>query len=159
MKIISFVLALLLSTSAFANSMSSLRSESKFEGITDRVVITSDYGGVLTEYIDKYNQWRQGGEQVEVSDICLSACTLMVGLLNRDQVCVEPTAIFGFHSATSGLGEFSLIGTHLLWALYPDAVKSLLISKGWDGGSNDPAKAEHPDLVYFPGSTFFEPCK
>lgn len=98
----------------------------------------------------------QSGGKVELDGFCISACTLILGILPREDVCVSEYSTFGFHSATDGYGDFHSEGTRIAWTLYPEAVKEKLRKAGWD--AEDPEKAEHPALIYFEGSDFYEYC-
>src|SRR6478736_1757234 len=64
-----------------------------------RTVVTSDFGGSVIEYIQKYNRWRQEGRKLKVDDDCMSACTFLVGRIDPANVCVSPVTHFAFHSA------------------------------------------------------------
>ena len=63
--------------------------------------ITSDRGGRLIDYVERFRRARASGEQVIIDGTCLSACTLVVGMLPRDQVCATPRAVLGFHAGSS----------------------------------------------------------
>jgi len=72
--------------------------------------ITSDQGGRLIDYVERFNRARASGERVIIDGTCLSACTLVVGMLPRDQLCATPRAVLGFHAgsnanATRGMME------------------------------------------------------
>lgn len=119
-----------------------------------QVVITGDYGGSIVTYIEKYNTIRQVQGRVILDDICISACTLVLGLVPLRDVCANPHAVFGFHSAwiNSFAGPvYSKDGTALVWALYPENVRARLKELGWDGG-------EHPDLVFVKATEFVPSC-
>lgn len=119
-----------------------------------RTVITSDFGGGIVEYIQNYNKIRQSGASVRIDDLCMSACTLITGLVPDDKVCASPYAIMAFHSAwmnTFAGPMYSPEGTKLLWNIYPEKVKAKLRERGWDGG-------EHPDFIYFPATDFYKAC-
>lgn len=120
-----------------------------------RVVISSDFGGSVIEYIQKYNKMRQDGSKVRIDDLCMSACTLATGLLADANVCVSRYAILAFHSAwvMSFAGPMhSPEGTALLWNIYPEQVKEKLREAGWNG--TDP----HPNFIYFKGTDFYPEC-
>ena len=61
--------------------------------------ITDDMGGLMTEYASRFSSMRQSGEKVVIDGSCYSACTMLLGMLSRDQVCVTPNAVLGFHAA------------------------------------------------------------
>lgn len=119
------------------------------------LVITFDPGGNLIEYIAKYAIVRQSGGSVVIDGACISACTLMTGILEDDQVCVTERASLAFHSASDGMGRYSEEGTQLLWHVYPPAVRKLLQERGWNGDT------EHPALIYIEGEalrSIYRPC-
>lgn len=116
-------------------------------------IITWDPGGKLSDFIAKYSDMRLSGDKVVIDGICMSACTLALGLLPPEQVCATPYAVLGFHSASDltedGDASFSPTGTGIMWALYPEPVKALLRSRGWDG------PLEHPILILVNGGDLF----
>lgn len=116
--------------------------------------ISNDWGGNVLEFIEKYTAWRQSGAKVRVEGFCVSACTLMTGLLEDKNICVSPFSVFAFHSAGFGpLYQYSEAGTKLIWTVYPERVKKLLADNGW----NHPS--EHPDLLYIRGTDLYKECK
>lgn len=110
--------------------------------------ITLDVGGELGAFINKFAKWRDDGVRVRIDGMCISACTMITGLIPEDRVCVTPRGRLAFHSASMGMGHSSE-GTRLLWHVYPEDVRALLRTKGWDG--DDKAANEHPDLIYVEG--------
>lgn len=116
--------------------------------------ITFDPGGSVVEFYEKYNMLRQTGAEVMVDGPCISACTLVFGLIDADKVCITSRALFGFHSASKG-DEFAQDITQMIWLQYPEYVRQFLLSKGWDGTT------AHPDLIWMDNQTalgFFKPC-
>src|ERR1700755_1032106 len=61
--------------------------------------ITDDMGGLMTEYASRFQTRRSSGEKVVIDGPCYSACTMLLGMLPREQVCVTPNAVLGFHAA------------------------------------------------------------
>jgi hypothetical protein len=61
--------------------------------------LNNDPGGLITAYRDRFVQARDNGERVVIDGMCLSACTLAVGILPPGRVCVTPQAVLGFQSA------------------------------------------------------------
>lgn len=130
---------------------------SKMYGHWEPVRISADFGGRLDQYIEKYADIRHSGKKVQVEDVCLSACTMVLGLVPAERICVNSNTIFGFHSAAimTMLGpQFSWEGTRLLWHIYPTKVRELLVKKGWDGDAN----VSHLDLLYVPGTDLYPLC-
>ena len=64
------------------------------------VRIVNDPGGEVSAYVSKYNEMRARGQHVVIDGPCLSACTLLTGIIPRDQVCVTRRAVLGFHAAS-----------------------------------------------------------
>jgi hypothetical protein len=98
--------------------------------------ITRDHGGSVDEYKAKYRHASAKGERVVIDGICNSACTLLLGLVPLNKVCVTPRASLGFHQAyydkrwTAGVRITSISGTAELMSVYPAAVKSWITRHG-----------------------------
>lgn len=65
------------------------------------LVIDNDDGGVVDTFIMWYDRVRDSGVPVRVRGLCSSACTIVTSL-PKSQVCIEPTASFGFHLFSVG---------------------------------------------------------
>ena len=91
-------------------------------------------GGRIGHYVETYSQVRQTGERVVIDGACLSACTLVLGIVPRDRICVTRRATLGFHAAwmpgPEGKPVPSAVGTQALWELYPQHVKRWINSRG-----------------------------
>src|ERR1700746_3633471 len=100
MRRLAFVLLMLSCTTAGADSR-----------------ITRDHGGLVDEYKAKYAKIRDRGERVIIDGICNSACTLVLGIVPLNRVCVTPRASLGVHQAyydkatTFGIKVTSYAGT------------------------------------------------
>lgn len=117
-------------------------------------IVTADTGGSIIHYIQAFNDIRREGAFVRIEDVCLSACTLILGLVPPENVCVTEHTLMGFHSARDGVGNFHMMGTRLAWHIYPEWVRAKLLENGWNGdGPNG-----HPDFLYFPGTDFYPLC-
>ena len=64
------------------------------------VRIVGDPGGEVTAYLQKYRQIRDSGQRVVIDGACLSACTLLTGIIPHDRICVTRRAMLGFHAAS-----------------------------------------------------------
>jgi hypothetical protein len=51
------------------------------------------------DFYEKFAGWRVNGDRVAIDGMCISACTMVVGLIDADKVCVTPYARLAFHSA------------------------------------------------------------
>jgi hypothetical protein len=97
------------------------------------VRITSDPGGQLGPYLEKLQSLRSSGRRVVIDGDCLSACTMVLGVIPRDHLCVTPRARFGFHAAwspTESGRQTSSEGTELLMSYYPQQVRNWIAHRG-----------------------------
>ena len=98
------------------------------------VRIRDDMGGLMTEYASRFANMRESGEKVVIDGPCYSACTMLLGMLSRDQVCVTPNAVLGFHAAwnfdDSGHKVTSASATQALIDIYPPRIRSWLAKRG-----------------------------
>ena len=98
--------------------------------------ITRDHGGLVDQYKYKYAMIRDRGERVIIDGICNSACTLVLGIVPLNRVCVTPRASLGFHMAyfdkatTFGVKVTSYAGTVDLMSYYPETVKEWISRHG-----------------------------
>jgi hypothetical protein len=56
--------------------------------------IVEDHGGQVGRYSQAFAKVRSTGERVIVDGDCLSACTMMLGLVPSKQICVTQRARF-----------------------------------------------------------------
>ena len=96
--------------------------------------ISDDVGGRIGAYVDQFAAVRNSGERVVIDGVCLSACTLVLGIVPRDRICVTPRATLGFHAAwmpgPEGRPIPSAVGTQALWELYQQHVKRWINARG-----------------------------
>ena len=52
------------------------------------VRIADDRGGRIGTYVDKYQGLRTSGETVIIDGLCASACTIVLGAVSHDRICV-----------------------------------------------------------------------
>ena len=107
---------LLLIALALAWAVSSARSE---------VVIRNDRGGDVLEYYAKYQALQSRGERVVIDGDCLSACTLLLGLVEKRHRCFTSKARLGFHAAWDEAGATTVqnpIGTAIFLSTYPPEI-------------------------------------
>jgi hypothetical protein len=96
--------------------------------------IAEDRGGQIGHYLQAFATLRSSGENVVIDGNCLSACTLVLGLIPKSRVCATPRARFGFHAAwmpdVEGRPVTSPMGTEALWNIYPSSVKRWISRNG-----------------------------
>lgn len=119
------------------------------------VIIKDDGGGDIYEYVAKYLSLQWSGERVVIDGECLSACTLALGLLSKEQRCFTANARLGFHAAYTESGKAQIgnpIGTDIFWLTYPAEIRRWIADHG---GLN--AK-----VIYLEGkelAAMYPPCK
>jgi len=104
------------------------------------VRITDDYGGVIGDYLARFKAVRDSGERVIFDGLCLSACTLVLGIVPQDHICVTSRARLGFHAAwrsatgslkaTGSLQVSADDGTQLLMGIYPEHIRNWIARRG-----------------------------
>ena len=96
--------------------------------------IAEDRGGQIGHYLQAFATLRSSGEKVMIDGNCLSACTLVLGLIPRSRICATPRARFGFHAAwmpdSDGTPVTSQLGTQALWNIYPKDVRRWINRNG-----------------------------
>jgi hypothetical protein len=98
------------------------------------MVISADRGGLISDYAARFISARDSGEQVVIDGACLSACTLVVGMVPRDKVCATPKAVLGFHSAWRPMGDGkrvnSTVATEAMLDVYPSELRKWIAQRG-----------------------------
>jgi hypothetical protein len=96
--------------------------------------ISEDRGGQIGRYLEAFASVRSSGERVVVDGNCLSACTLVLGVVPRERICATQRARFGFHAAwmpdRDGRPVTSPLGTQALWSIYPASVRRWISRHG-----------------------------
>lgn len=96
--------------------------------------ISEDRGGQIGRYLEAFASVRSSGERVVVDGNCLSACTLVLGVVPRERICATQRARFGFHAAwmpdRDGRPVTSPLGTQALWSIYPASVRRWIARHG-----------------------------
>jgi hypothetical protein len=96
--------------------------------------IFDDSGGRIGTYVETFTAARDSGEQVVIDGRCLSACTLVLGIVPRERICVTENALMGFHAAwvpdSSGQRVINSAGTRALWDIYPAKVRKWIRRNG-----------------------------
>jgi len=108
-----------------------------FAGVraSDAVVrIAQDGGGRIDTYVGKYQGLRSSGEMVIIDGLCASACTIVLGTVPHDKICVTSRARFGFHAAwdpgSTGRQITNPAATQTLYMMYPIEVRRWIDQRG-----------------------------
>ncbi len=98
------------------------------------VRIAQDRGGRIGTYVDKYQDLRSSGERVIIDGLCASACTIVLGAVPHDKICVTSHANLGFHAAwdfgAHGQPITNQEATQMLYSMYPAAVQRWIAQRG-----------------------------
>lgn len=96
--------------------------------------IKNDCGGQIGRYLQSIRVINLMEEMVVVDGNCLSACTLVLGLVPKNRICATDKARFGFHQSwmpdENGHPVRSEVGTKFLWEIYPEPVRTWINKNG-----------------------------
>ncbi len=109
------------------------------------VWIKDDHGGNIGDYWSYFTALRDAGEQVAIDGVCSSACTLVIGIVPRDRICVTQNALLGFHAAWRpgflGIKVINEPATRTLLSFYPNSIRQWIARNGGLG----------TDMIYLSG--------
>ena len=98
------------------------------------VRISEDRGGRIGTYVDKYQGLKSSGETVMIDGLCASACTIVLGAVPHDKICVTFRANLGFHAAwdfgSGGRPVTNYEATRMLYEMYPSSIRSWIAKRG-----------------------------
>jgi|SRR5689334_16422302 len=107
----------------------------------ETVEVVYDNGGRLVDYAARWATHRREGVHVRVAGPCYSECTVLIGQIPRDRICVMPEASFGFHLADLPAT------TAALWKAYPTDIKAWISQHG--GLTEEFLLLQGPDIQRF----------
>src|SRR5437588_3386181 len=97
------------------------------------VRIADDRGGRIGTYVDRYQGLRSSGETVIIDGLCASACTIVLGAIPHDKICVTTHAMLGFHAAwdfgANGRAITNPEATQMLYSIYPSPVRRWIAAR------------------------------
>ncbi len=98
------------------------------------VRITDDRGGQIGRYVHRYEKLRASGQAIIIDGLCASACTIVLGAIPYDRICVTPNAELAFHGAwdfgSRGRAIPNPEATKELFSMYPSPVRRWIASRG-----------------------------
>jgi hypothetical protein len=119
------------------------------------VRIVDDPGGPIGTYLDRYEGVRVSGERVIIDGYCASACTIVLGTIPHDRICVTARARLGFHAAydpgPNGRRITNPEATESLYSTYPFEVRHWIDQRG----------GLTPNLIFLSGrdlTAMYRPC-
>src|ERR1700720_1173028 len=96
--------------------------------------IADDRGGLIGTYVAKYQGLRTSGETVIIDGLCASACTIVLGAVPHDRICVTSHANLGFHAAwdfgANGRAITNPEATQMLNSFYPSPIRRWIAARG-----------------------------
>jgi hypothetical protein len=125
-------------------------------GVSHAVVrIADDRGGRIGTYVDRYQGLRTSGETVIIDGLCASACTIVLGAVPHDRICVTSHANLGFHAAwdfgANGRAVTNPEATQMLYSMYPSPVRRWIAQRG----------GLRPQMIFLHGKqlmSMYRPC-
>jgi hypothetical protein len=98
------------------------------------VRISQDRGGRIINYLYKFAILRAAGERIVIDGTCASACTMILGAIPKERICVTQRAALGFHAAwefgAGGRPVTSQSGTKFLLTTYPPEIRTWISQQG-----------------------------
>src|SRR5436305_8346730 len=98
------------------------------------VRIAGDRGGLIETYVDRYERLRISGETIIIDGFCASSCTIVLGAVAADKICVTSKAALGFHAAWDFGRKGRMItnsdATNYLYSMYPGPVQRWIAARG-----------------------------
>jgi hypothetical protein len=117
--------------------------------------IADDRGGKIGTYIDRYQRLRSSGETVIIDGLCASACTMVLGAVPRERICVTSQAVLGFHAAWDSGADGRAVtnpgATQMLYSVYPSPVRRWIAARG----------GLKPQMIFLRGKelmSMYRPC-
>ena len=95
-----------------------------FSARAETINVFDNHGGSVAEYDARWTDLARRGVSVRITGPCQSACTVLLGHIPRDHICVTPAASFGFHLAHLPQA------TTTLWAAYSSDIKAWINAHG-----------------------------
>jgi hypothetical protein len=90
----------------------------------ETIDVYDNHGGSVAQYDARWAAHAARGVSVRVVGPCQSACTVLLGHIPRNRICVTPQARFGFHLARLPQA------TATLWNGYPADIKTWINQHG-----------------------------
>lgn len=119
------------------------------------VRISEDRGGRIGTYVDKYESLKSSGETVMIDGLCASACTIVLGAVSPDKICVTSRANLGFHAAwdfgSGGRPVTNPEATRMLYEMYPASIRRWIARRG----------GLKPSMIFLRGrelASMYRPC-
>jgi hypothetical protein len=90
----------------------------------ETIEVSDNHGGSVTQYNVRWAGYAARGVDVKIVGPCQSACTVLLGHIPRNKICVTPGASFGFHLANLSSA------TSTLWNAYGSDIQGWINQHG-----------------------------
>lgn len=119
------------------------------------VRIGGDRGGLIGTYVNRYKGLRGSGQSIIIDGLCASSCTIVLGAVAHDKICVTSNAALGFHAAwdfgRNGRMITNTEATQMLYSMYPRPVQRWITARG----------GLRPHIIFLRGralQALYKPC-
>ncbi len=92
--------------------------------VAETIDVFDNHGGSVVEYDQHWAALAAQGVSVRIVGPCQSACTVLLGHIPRERICVTPRAAFGFHQAHLPSA------TAILWNAYAPDIRGWIDRHG-----------------------------
>jgi len=92
--------------------------------IAETIDVYDNHGGSVFQYNARWAGLAARGVDARIVGPCQSACTILLGHIPRNKICVTPAARFGFHLANRQ------DATQMLWNAYQADIRSWIDAHG-----------------------------
>jgi hypothetical protein len=92
--------------------------------LAETIDVYDNHGGSVFQYNARWVGLAARGVDVRIVGPCQSACTILLGHIPRNKICVMPSARFGFHLARRE------DATQMLWGAYQADIRSWINAHG-----------------------------
>ena len=90
----------------------------------ETIDVSDNHGGRVADYNARWAGLAARGVNVRIVGPCQSACTVLLGHIPRNRICVMPNASFGFHLARLETA------TKTLWNAYQADIRAWINARG-----------------------------
>jgi hypothetical protein len=96
-----------------------------------KTVLTNEPGGLLDRHANYFALLRTLGSEVEIRGMCQSACTLVMGVVEREKICFSAKGYLNFHLASAVPNVPSVTVTKTVMTdRYPADIQAWIEAKG-----------------------------
>jgi hypothetical protein len=95
-----------------------------------KIVLGYEQGGLISGHFQRFLDFAARNLDVEITNECNSACTLITNVIRKDKLCFGPRAVLNFHKASYADGKVSMEDTLRMFDLYPQDIRDWINARG-----------------------------